>query len=295
MLRRIFIRNPGTSSRSFSFLPQHFQSPSKNLRMEYIDSHCHLDLICARLGKPLSELDILRHQFPAGFRGCIHVSCFVDRSNSGSTILEQYDWAYGTFGLHPHDALNFGEDFMNLLREQMKHHKAVAVGECGLDYTDPPDVVAAQRAAFEAQIGLAVELGKPLVVHSRDADADTLAVLQQHLPRDHPVHMHCFSGSTEFLSALLASFPNMYIGFTGAITFKNAELNRQRAASVPLNRLLLETDGPYMAPVPHRGKPATPGMIPLVAAEVAKLHNVSTDEMLRLTADNAKRLYRCWS
>src|SRR5690606_38958113 len=128
-----------------------------------------------------------------------------------------------------------------------------------------------QREVFARQVEVAVAAAKPLVVHTREAEADTMLLMRERVPRDWPVHVHCFTSSTSLAESLLADFPNLYIGFTGIVTFKNAGDLRETVRRVPVERILVETDGPWLAPEPHRGKPAHPGHIPLVIAKLAEL------------------------
>ena len=148
-----------------------------------------------------------------------------------------------------------------------------------------------QRRAFVDQMALATELGAPLVVHTRDAEEDTLELMRANLPRDAKVHVHCFTSSLELADALLAAFPNLCLGFTGACTFKNAEEIRAVVRATPLERILLETDGPYMAPEPHRGTVAHPGMVPHVAAKIAEVKGVDVAEVFEATREATRRTY----
>ncbi len=148
-----------------------------------------------------------------------------------------------------------------------------------------------QKKVFTRQIQKAVALKKPLVVHSRDAEQDTIEIMTKNIPKAHPIHLHCFTGSPEMALALLEAFPNLCIGFTGCITFQSAEDLRAVVKQIPLDRILLETDSPYMAPLPFRGHVCHPGMIPLVGNQVATIKGVTLEEVLDQTRKNAKRVY----
>jgi len=198
---------------------------------------------------------------------------------------------YAAFSLHPHNAKEYTNEVHHNIIELMKHPKTVAWGEIGLDYHydfSPRDV---QKEVFIRQLSTGVSLGKPIVIHTREAEEDTLKILHEHLPRDWRVHIHCFTGTPAFAKTILEEYPNSFIGITGVITFKTAVDVRTVVQETPLNRLLLETDGPFMAPIPFRGKVGHPGYIPFVAQKIAEVKGVSTEEVLAVTRENASRMY----
>jgi TatD DNase family protein len=256
--------------------------------MEYIDTHCHLDSILGQLGTTFPDF---RARFlPAEFAGCITISC--DPGSIGATLsLLKEDLVYGAFGLHPHDAKAYTPELEAQLREAMGAAKTLAWGEIGLDYhynMSPPEI---QREVFARQIRQGVACGKPLIVHTREAEEDTLDILRREAPKDWRIHVHCFTSSLGMAEKLLEHFPNLCLGFTGIVTFKNAHDLQQVAKATPLGRLLLETDGPYLAPVPFRGKPAHPGHIPYIAAKIAELKGVTLEEVYAAARENTKRVY----
>ena len=255
----------------------------------YIDTHCHLDQILEKTGA--TDFPDLRDRFfTSGFSSCLTIAC--DPEAIAPTLeLLRHEGVFGAFGIHPHDAVKYTPDVAAALAEAVRHPRCVAYGEIGLDYHydfSPRDV---QRRVFAQQLGGAIAADKPVVVHTREADDDTLAVMRDHLPRDWPVHVHCFTSSQALAESLLADFPSLYIGFTGILTFKNADNVRDVARLVPRDRLLVETDGPYLAPVPHRGKPAHPGHIPLIVDKLAEVRGESVDAIATAVLENAKRLY----
>lgn len=257
--------------------------------LPYIDTHCHLDQILDKTGaKDFS--DLRERFFTPGFASCLTIACDPEAIAPTLDLLEHED-VYGSFGIHPHDAAKYTPAVESAVTEALRHPKCVAYGEIGLDYHydfSPRDV---QRAVFIRQLGLALAAGKPVVVHTREADDDTLAVMREHLPRDWPVHVHCFTSSQALAEALLAEFTALYIGFTGIVTFKNADDVRATARIVPLERLLVETDGPYLAPAPHRGKPAHPGHIPLIIDKLAEVRDEPVERVATAVRENARRLY----
>lgn len=257
--------------------------------MDFIDTHCHLDQILERL--KLADYQAFKSAFlPADFGGCITISCDPDSIGAALALMRE-DGVYGSFGIHPHDAKAYGPELEAKLRETMVNPKTVAWGEIGLDYhynMSPPEV---QREVFSRQIRMGVEHGKPLIIHTREAEADTLEVLVREAPREWKIHVHCFTSSPGMAEKLLAAFPNLCLGFTGIVTFKNAQELQEVAKATPLDRLLLETDGPYLAPIPHRGKPAHPGHIPLIAHKIAELKGVGVDVVYAAARENTRKVY----
>eukprot|EP01083_Nonionella_stella_P310562 1103953_1 len=199
------------------------------------------------------------------------------------------------------DVLNIVKDLTNECKKDTattttaadtKNNKVVGVGECGLDFhynRSPQDI---QKRVFIEQIEISKQLDLPLVIHAREAERDTIEIMKKYCPKHKPIHLHCFTDSLEYGRVMLDSFPNLMIGFTGAITFKKAHHNRNTVRGIPLTRILLETDGPYMAPHPYRGQIAHPGFIPLIAEQIAKLHGVNdVNKVLRQCRLNAKKVY----
>jgi TatD DNase family protein len=178
------------------------------------------------------------------------------------------------------------------LLELLQHPQIRALGEIGLDYHYTLSPVDVQKTVFERQATIAVEKQLPITIHTRDAEADTLEILEKVIPRDHFFHIHCFTGSWEFAAKVLERWPNSYFGFTGVLTFKNSKDIQSVCARVPMDRILSETDGPYMAPIPFRGKPAWPGHIPIIIKKMAELHNISEDEAFEAIRENGRRIYR---
>lgn len=202
-------------------------------------------------------------------------------------IAEKYPFIYATVGLHPTEAKDVVEEDFILLREQLKHPKVVGVGECGLDFYWDKDHVEDQIDVFRKQIDLSKEYNKPLVIHMRDASEATYNVLKEY--QDLKGVMHCYSGSAEMAPRFLEL--GMYISLGGPVTFKNGHKPKQVATTIDKDYLLVETDSPYLSPHPFRGKTNEPSRVKLVAEEIARLRNVSYEEIANLTTKNAKRLF----
>lgn len=203
-------------------------------------------------------------------------------------LCEKYDNVYGAVGVHPEELGTYNDEAENLIREYLKHPKIIAAGEIGLDYYWDKSQVERQKEIFEKQIMHAKEAKKPVLVHDREAHLDTFEILKKTDAKETGVVMHCFSGSPEF--ALECVREGFYIALGGVVTFKNAKKAKEVAKAVPLERLLLETDAPYMAPVPFRGKENQPAYVKIVAQEIADLRGISFEEVEQATTANAERV-----
>ena len=209
-------------------------------------------------------------------------------SREAVALAEKYDFIYASVGWHPEDAAGFSERSLDLIREWVRHPKVRAIGEIGLDYhyedAAPREL---QQEVLERQLQLALELKMPVVIHDREAHGDCMALV-----RSYPEltgAFHCFSGSAEMAKELLDR--GWYLGFTGVITFKNARKALEVLEMCPLDRILIETDCPYMAPVPHRGERNDSRLLPFMAAKVAELKGLTPDEAARVTTENGKRFF----
>ncbi len=209
-----------------------------------------------------------------------------DSSKEELSLAERYGFVYAAAGIHPEYADKVTDETLSGIGELLANKKVVALGEIGLDYHYSTPEKAIQKEVFARQLELANAAGIPVIIHSRDACADTMELLRKYKPRG---VMHCFSGSAE--TALEVVALGMYVGFTGVLTFKNSKKAAAACAAVPLDRLLLETDCPYMAPVPHRGERCDSSMIRFTAEKMAEIKNVSADEIINITRDNGKRLF----
>ena len=213
----------------------------------------------------------------------------VETSRQAIAMAEQYPHMYAAVGIHPENCHDFVPAHIDELRELARHPKVVAIGEIGLDYywdTNPPKEF--QQQVLRAQMALAQELQLPVIIHDRDAHADTLAIVKE-FPEVKGV-FHCYSGSVEDARILVKM--GWMLSFNGAATFKNARKAPEVIAEVPLERLMIETDAPYLAPVPHRGKRNDSSLVHLVAEKIAQIKGLTAEEVERATWDNGKRFFR---
>ena len=251
-----------------------------------IDSHCHLDF-----PDFASDLDrVVERARAAGVERMITIGTRVSKAAGVAAIAEKYEDVFFTVGTHPHEAAGEGAEDLAAMREFASHPKCVGIGETGLDYhynNAPRDV--AQRV-FRGQIALARELDLPLVIHTRDADDDTAAILAQEMGwgRFRAV-LHCFTGSRELAEAALGL--GLFISFSGVVTFKKSEGLRAIARDVPLDRILVETDAPYLAPAPHRGGRNEPAFVIDTARVVAEARGLDLEELAKATRANTHDVF----
>lgn len=254
--------------------------------MMLIDTHCHLND-----EKLLCDVDRIVGDFQAdGIESAICVGYDMPSSECAVSLAERFEKVYAQAGVHPHDADALNDDACQRILELAKNQKVVAIGEIGLDYFYDLSAREVQRAAFAKQIELASEAELPIVLHVRDAYEDTRKILfdmQKYIRNG--LLLHCYSGSSEYVK--IFDKLDAYYAFGGAITFKNAKHNLESLAVVPRDRLMLETDCPYMTPVPYRGKTNEPKYVALVAKKAAEVLGVSEEEIAKTTTQNAKRLF----
>lgn len=222
----------------------------------------------------------------SGICGVISCGADLDSSEKSVALAEKYDYMYCSCGVHPEEVDDLPDNYIDILRNMAKTEKCVAIGEIGLDYYWRQDNKELQKKVFEEQILLAKEMDLPIIVHDRDAHEDTLAILKKHRPKG---VLHCFSGSVELAKEILKL--GMYIGLGGAVTFKNARKPVEVAEMLPLDRLLLETDCPYMAPVPMRGKRNYSAYIEYVAEKIGEIKDLDPQTIIDKATENTKVLF----
>lgn len=238
-----------------------------------------------------SDRDDLIQRFPDnGIDRVVNVGASLDSVFTSIGLAEKYDYIYAAAGVHPSESAELSEEGMTWLRAQTSHPKVVAVGEIGLDYYWDEPARPIQKHWFERQIELAREVKKPVIIHSRDAAKDTLDMMKALHCEDIGGVIHCFSYSVE----MAREFLNMgfYLGVGGVVTFKNAKTLKEVTTYAPMERIVLETDSPYLAPVPFRGKRNSALYLPYIAEAVAQLKQVSKKEVIEATSQNAYKLYR---
>jgi TatD DNase family protein len=234
--------------------------------------------------------EIITSACRCGVTRIITIGIDLASSRKAVELAAQYEGIYASVGIHPHDASKAeGEEVFRQLAELATQPKVVGFGEIGLDYAKQYAPIAAQRLAFARQLDLAKELRLPLIIHDREAHADTLRLLREQGSFPAGGVMHCFSGDNELAQQVLDL--GFYLSIPGIVTFPKAETLRQVVQAVPLERLLLETDGPFLAPIPFRGKCNRPEYLLHTAARVANLKNISLEEVVQQTTRNAEKLF----
>ena len=251
-----------------------------------IDTHAHLD--DARFDGDRDAM--IARAREAGVEHFVTIGCDLTTSRAAVELADRYPFVYATVGVHPHEAKQIGDSWYDDLRRLAQHKKVVAYGEIGLDYHynhSPPKL---QRERFREQITLARELRLPIVVHTREAQDDTIAILKEENAADVGGVFHCFSGDARLAkNALDLGF---LLSFSGVITFQNATMLRDIVKTVPMDRILVETDSPYLTPAPHRGKRNEPAHVRLVAEKIAAIQGMTADQIAELTSQNARRVFK---
>ncbi len=251
--------------------------------LKIFDSHAHYDDESFNEDREA----VINELKENGIIGVLNCGASLEGARESAALADKYDFFYAAVGIHPEHANEFNEEIIEELKELAKHNKVRAIGEIGLDYyyeENPPRDV--QRNVFRAQMKLAQELKLPVIIHDRDAHEDTLNILKE-FPEVKGV-LHCFSGSVEFARECLKL--GYYIGFTGVVTFKNAKKLIEVAKEIPMDRMLVETDCPYMAPTPFRGKRNRSDYIKYIIEKIAEIRGISEDEISLATISNTKKM-----
>ena len=250
-----------------------------------IDSHCHLD------HEPLfNNLDeVLKRSKEVGIEKLLTICTTLDSFLKIKQLVKKDDIIYGTYGIHPHEAKNDKVTSNQIIDEINKNEKIIGIGETGLDFyynfSDEKD----QIKSFEEHIKASIVLNIPLIIHSRNAEKQMLEIFNEYKNHDLKILMHCFTGSKKFAKCLLDL--NAYFSASGIITFKNSIDLQETFKSIPLEKTLIETDSPYLAPVPNRGKKNEPSFIDFTATKLADLKKISKSELINITTKNFNKLF----
>ncbi len=251
----------------------------------FIDTHAHLFFPNFN-----GEVDqIIERAHAAGVESIIVPATNLASSTQAIELAEKYDSIYAAVGIHPHDTKEWDDSLLKNIEDLSQHEKVVAIGEIGLDYYydfSPKDV---QLHAFEEQVDLAIEIDLPVIIHNRQANDDVMKIVRKYKNTPFRAQFHCFAGSISDARELIEL--RHYISFPGNVTFKKADNIRKVLSRVDLDSLLLETDSPFMTPVPHRGHRNEPSYIPLIADKIAEVHNLTVEDVARSTSYNAFRLF----
>ncbi len=254
--------------------------------MILFDTHAHLN--DEMFNEDRDEMILRARQ--AGVALIVNVGYSLASSRDSINLADRYDIIYAAVGIHPHDAAEAGPGYIEELEEMAAHPRVVAIGEIGLDYYRDLSPRPVQRRVFSEQMALAKKLEKPIIIHDRDAHGDLMDMLRREKLGPAGGVMHCYSGSWEMARECLAM--GFYISIAGPVTYSNAARLKDVAARVPRDRLLIETDAPYLTPAPYRGKRNEPAHILYTAEEIARLREMEIEDLGKMCAENGRRLFR---
>ncbi|MFJ7828449.1 TatD family hydrolase [Psychrobacillus sp. NPDC096623] len=252
----------------------------------FIDTHVHLN--ADQYEEDLQE--VINRALEANVKKMVVIGFDRITIERAMKLVEEYSFLYAVVGWHPVDAIDCTEEDLKWIEELAKHEKVVGIGEMGLDYhwdKSPKDV---QQVLFRKQIRLAQKVNLPIIIHNRDATEDVIRILQEEEAHLTGGIMHCYGGSVETAKQCIEM--NFMISLGGPVTFKNARKPKEVATEIPLEYLLIETDAPYLAPHPHRGKRNEPALVPLVAEEIARLKGITIEEVAEATTKNAEKFFK---
>ncbi len=253
--------------------------------MGYIDTHAHIDF--PEYQENFS--DFLNELEENHIEKVIIPGVNIEDTPRILNLIDKYDMLYGAIGVHPSEAQKWDENSLDYLLSLKDNKKIVAIGEIGLDYYWDKSFIDLQQDILRKQIELAKTLKLPIIIHDREAHADTFKILKEMNAKETGVLMHCFSGSVELMKECLKE--GYYIALGGTVTFKNAVKPKEVAKEIPLEFLMLETDSPYMTPVPFRGQTNSPKYLNFIAQEIADLKNIDANEIVEKTTENAKKFF----
>jgi TatD DNase family protein len=250
-----------------------------------IDSHCHLD------HEPLHEnlSDIISRSKNVGITKLLTICTTLESFENIKTIIKKDQMIYGTYGIHPHETLNNQVDKKTIIRSVNENKKIIGIGETGLDFFYNYSDKDRQISSFKAHIEASIELDKPVIIHSRDAEKETFDILNYYKNKNLKILMHCFTGSLEFSKKLIDL--DAFFSASGIITFKNSTELQDTFKTIPLEKLLIETDSPFLAPIPMRGKKNEPSFIKYTLAKLSSLKETTDEIMSKITTDNFNKLF----
>jgi TatD DNase family protein len=250
-----------------------------------IDSHCHLD------HEPLlSDLkNVIQRSKDAGIKKLLTISTSFESFTRIKDIIKIDEMIYGTIGIHPHESSKDIITSSEIIKNLKENEKIIGIGETGLDFFYNNSEKEKQISSFKKHIEASIETKKPLIVHSRDAEKETFDILNEYKKDNLKILMHCFTGSKEFSEKLLTL--NSYFSASGIITFKNSLDLQNTFKSLPMDNILIETDSPFLAPVPKRGKKNEPSFIDFTATKLAEIKNLSKEDLIKITTDNFNKLF----
>tara|TARA_B100001996_G_scaffold189675_1_gene145099 strand:- start:44 stop:805 length:762 start_codon:yes stop_codon:yes gene_type:complete len=250
-----------------------------------IDSHCHLD------HEPLlSDLpNVIQRSKDVGIEKLLTISTSLESFSKIKELIKIDEMIYGTIGIHPHESSNDIITCKEIIKDLRENSKIIGIGETGLDFYYNNSEKEKQISSFKQHIEASIETNKPLIVHTRDAEKETFEILNHYKNQNIKILMHCFTGSKQFSEKLLTL--NAYFSASGIITFKNSIDLQETFKSLPLDKILIETDSPFLAPVPNRGKKNEPSFIDFTAAKLAEIKDISKSELIKITTNNFNRLF----
>ncbi|MFW6029340.1 MAG: TatD family hydrolase [Halanaerobiales bacterium] len=253
--------------------------------MRLIDTHAHLDF--EDFDRDRDE--VLRRAKKIGVEKIFNIGADLESSRRTVEFAEKYDDIYAVVGIHPHDADTVNKESLGEIKKLALNNKVKALGETGLDFYYDNSPREKQKEAFKKQLDLAIELNLPVVIHSRSAGEETLNVIDQAADFSANLIFHCYAYGPELIEKIIER--DYYAAFGGLITFNNAEEIRKALAKMPLNRILLETDSPYLTPSPYRGKRNEPSYLKYILKKAAEVKKVAPEELAEITSENAERIY----
>ncbi len=249
--------------------------------IKLVDTHCHIDH-----DRYEDDRQIVLEEIEDNLEFVVNIGYDIESSKSSIKLAEENNFVYATVGVHPTDIGIYTDSIERELEELARHPKVVAIGEIGLDYHWMKDEKERQKEVFRSQMNIARKMKKPVVIHAREATADTLEILKEY--KDVRGILHCYPGSYESAKEII---DNYYFGVGGVITFKNAKKNIEAISKIPLERLVIETDAPYLTPTPFRGKRNHPMYVEYIAQKIAEIKGISIEEVVKVTTENAKKAY----